>query len=99
VGHDVARSVDVPRQAILVRDSSGSSVVRYPSLGAAVTKEWRASGAHAAPTDVQRDEAVLHTADDTPFSEMIAVMDAIAGVKRPLVHGDAPAFALTLATQ
>jgi biopolymer transport protein ExbD len=84
-GQYVVRSRDVPRD--------GASLAR------AMGEEWRSSGVHTAPTDVDRDQAVLHTADDTPFSEMVAVMDAIEAPHRPLLHGQTPAFALTLATR
>jgi biopolymer transport protein ExbD len=84
-GQVVARSVDVPRE--------------YPALAKAIAVEWRSSGVHTSPTDTRRDEAVLHTGDDTPFKDMVAVMDAIEATERPLVRGKAPAFALTLATQ
>jgi biopolymer transport protein ExbD len=84
-GQYVLRSLDVPRDT--------------GALAKAIGQEWRTSGVHSAPTDVQRDEAVLHTANDTPFSQMVAVMDAIEATRRPLVRGDSAAFALTLATQ
>jgi biopolymer transport protein ExbD len=84
-GQYVVRSRDVPHDGA--------------SLAKAIGEEWRTSGVHTAPTDVERDEAVLHTADDTPFSEMVAVMDAIEATKRPVLHGQSPAFALTLATR
>jgi biopolymer transport protein ExbD len=84
-GHDIARSVEVPRD--------------YPALAKAIATEWRTSGVHTSPADAQRDEAVLHTGDDTPFSEMVAAMDAIEATRRPGIHGESPAFALTLATQ
>jgi biopolymer transport protein ExbD len=69
------------------------------SLARAIGEEWRSSGVHTSPSDRERDEAVLHTADDTPFGEMVAVMDAIEATRRPLLRGDSPAFALTLATR
>jgi biopolymer transport protein ExbD len=84
-GQVVARSVDVPRE--------------YPALAKAIAGEWRSNGAHTSAADPGRDEAVLHTADDTPFKEMVAVMDAIEATKRPQRHGESPAFALSLATQ
>ena len=84
-GHAVARSLEVPRE--------------YPALTRAIAAEWRTSGVHTSPSDGQRDEAVLHTSNDTPFSEMVAAMDAIETTRRVGLHGESPAFALTLATQ
>jgi biopolymer transport protein ExbD len=84
-GQVVARSVDVPRE--------------YPALARAIAGEWRSNGTHTSPADAQRDEAVLHTSDDTPFKDMVAVMDAIEATRRPLLRGESPAFALKLATR
>jgi biopolymer transport protein ExbD len=84
-GQVVGRSVEVPRE--------------YPALARAIAGEWRSGGVHTSPADVERDQAVLHTADDTPFKDMVAVMDAIEATRRPLLRGDAPAFALKLSTQ
>jgi biopolymer transport protein ExbD len=84
-GDAVARSVDVPRE--------------YPALRKAIATEWKVNGVHTSPRDTQRDVAVLHTADDTPFREMVAAMDAIAATQRPMGGGESSAFALTLATR
>jgi biopolymer transport protein ExbD len=84
-GQTVARSVDVPRE--------------YPALAQAISTEWRSSGSHTSPTDALRDQAVLHTGDDTPFREMVAVMDAIEATKRAGRPGGPSAFALTLSTE
>lgn len=87
-GDEVARSVDVPRE--------------FPALRKAIANEWRTNGVHTSPRDAERDVAVLHTADDTPFREMAAAMDAIAATRRPMGNGgkgDTSAFALTLATR
>ena len=84
-GQTVASSVEVPRE--------------YPALAKAIAGEWRSNGTHTSPNDTRRDEAVLHTADDTPFKDMVAVMDAIEATRRPLLRGESPAFALTLSTQ
>lgn len=69
------------------------------ALARAVDQEWHSNGAHVAPADPSRDRAVLHVSNETPFSEMVAAMDAIASAKRVVPHGQTPAFALTLATQ
>jgi biopolymer transport protein ExbD len=84
-GQYVIRSLEVPRDT--------------GALAKAMAQEYRSSGVHTSPTDAERDQAVLHTANDTPFAQMVAVMDAIAATRRPLVRGEAEAFALTLATQ
>jgi biopolymer transport protein ExbD len=84
-GQVVARSIETPRE--------------YPALAKAIAGEWRSSGSHTSPGDTRRDEAVLHTGNDTSFKEMVAVMDAIEATRRPLLRGESPAFALTLASQ
>jgi hypothetical protein len=90
----LASSVDVPRHAVVGKDG-----VHFPELAAAAAREWRSHGMHASPSDPQRDGAVLHTANDTPFEEMAAAMDALYAPTRPTTHGETPAFAVTLATQ
>jgi hypothetical protein len=84
-GQMVSRVVDVPRE--------------YPALAKAIAGEWKSNGSHTSPGDARRDEAVLHTGDDNPFKDMVAVMDAIEATRRPLLRGETPAFTLTLATQ
>lgn len=69
------------------------------SLARAVDKEWHSNGSHVAPADAARDRAVLHVSNETPFSEMVAAMDAVESAQRVVAHGRTPAFALTLATQ
>lgn len=72
---------------------------QMPALRQAVEREYRSRGVHTSPSDAERDVAVLHTPDDLPFADMVAAMDAIAATKRPLLRGESPAFALTLATR
>jgi biopolymer transport protein ExbD len=90
----VLRSLDVPRHALVVPGGG----VRFADLGAALEKEWKTDGTTRAPTDFARDRAVLHTANDTRYEDMIAAMDAIYGVHRVVRGGTTPAFAVTLAT-
>jgi biopolymer transport protein ExbD len=84
-GHDVIRSVDLPRE--------------LPALRATVAKEWRSNGRHLSPGDPGHDEAVLHVGDGSSYADMVAVMDAVEATRRPLARGDTPALALTLATE
>jgi biopolymer transport protein ExbD len=84
-GHAVLRSVVVDGDA--------------HALAKAVGEEWRSNGAHTSPSDPERDAAVLHTANDMRFADMVAVMDAIEGTRRTSLRGDGPAFALTLSAE
>lgn len=78
-GQTVVRSVDVPRDP--QRRANG---VAFPALASTVTREWQASGAHREPSDKLLDRAVVHAPNDMPYSELIAVMDAVAQPKREI---------------
>jgi biopolymer transport protein ExbD len=84
-GHSVLRSAVVEGDA---RD-----------LAKAIGNEWRASGVHTSATDPEQDAAVLHTANDARFADMVGVMDAIAATRRTSTRGEGPAFALTLSAE
>ena len=66
---------------------------RYPALSEAITKEWQAQGEHRRTDDRQLDRAVLHVPNDLPFSEVVAVLDALHAPRR----GKASAFDVSLA--
>jgi biopolymer transport protein ExbD len=66
---------------------------RYPALSEAISKEWQAQGMHRAPNDRQLDRAVLHVPNDLPFSEIVAVLDALHAPRR----GKSSAFDVALA--
>lgn len=61
---------------------------RYPALAEAITKEWQAQGQHRAPSDPKLDRAVLHVQNNLPFSEIVALLDALHAPRR----GKASAF-------
>lgn len=94
-GRTVLRTTDVPREA-----KRGGSVV-FPGLAAKVAGEWKASGVHREAMDRRFDRAVVHAANDMPYAELIAVMDAVAHPKRPVSNGsklvEATAFEVTFA--
>lgn len=74
----------------------------YPELSAKIADEWKNNpDAHRAPTDLKRDQAVLHTDDSAMFEEVIAVIDAIYKPQRAFRVGNAeemvPAFNVTFA--
>jgi len=95
-GSTVVRTVDVPRETRHDRTAS------LPTLAAKVRDEWRASGTHREAGDRRFDQAVVHAANDMPYGELIAVMDAVAEPKRALAAGgkqvEAAAFDITFAT-
>lgn len=82
-GRTVIRSIDVPREP----KKHGTRGVSFPSLADKVTGEWNASGLHREATDKQLDRAVVHAPNDMPYSELIAVMDAVAQPKRSYTVG------------
>ncbi len=97
-GSTVISSTDVPRTPVEV----APGVVQYPVLAERVGEEWRAHGVHRAATDRHSDVAILHTDNATPFGELTAVMDALHAPRRKVdrggTTGDAPAFAVSFAT-
>jgi biopolymer transport protein ExbD len=65
---------------------------RYPALSEAITQEWQAQGVHRAPTDPKLDRAVVHVPNDAPFSEIVAVLDALHAPRRGKVSAFDVAF-------
>jgi hypothetical protein len=88
-GATVLETEHVPRVQVLV-----GSEPRFPALSAAITKEWQAQGVHRAASDRQLDRAVLHVPNDLPFSEMVALLDALHAPRR----NKASAFDVALAS-
>jgi len=85
----VLETQHVPRAPVMV-----GAEPRFPALSEAITKEWQAQGVHRAPSDRQLDRAVLHVPNDLPFSEMVAVLDALHAPRR----GKSSAFDVALAS-
>ncbi len=82
-GGTVVSTLDVPRKDD-VKQEGPTRVVRYPELAAKIEDEWKAVGQHRDPTDRKLDQVVLHTDNETPYSQLIGVIDAIYQVHRPL---------------
>lgn len=73
----------IPKAAVET-EAGDSTIVTYPTLAAELEKEWAEHGQHRDPSDPKLDRAVLHTADNMPFGEIAAVLDAVASTKRPM---------------
>jgi biopolymer transport protein ExbD len=92
----------IPRKP-LEGEAAGASFVRYPDLAKVIEEEWKRNGDHKDAADKAVDRAVIHTADQLPFKEIAAVLDAIAAPKRDINVGGSvskiPAFATTFAVR
>jgi len=76
-GATVLESQQVPRVEVAV-----GSELRFPALTEAITTQWNGHGVHRAESDRQLDRAVLHVPNDLPFSEVVAVLDALHAPRR-----------------
>lgn len=68
--------------------------LRFQGLSEAITKEWQAQGQHRADSDRKLDRAVLHVQNDAPFSDIVALLDALHAPRR----GKASAFDVAFAS-
>ncbi len=95
-GSTVVNTIDVDRKKVNVGEEGE---YRYPDLAEKIKKEWEANGTHRNATDPKRDQAVLSTDNSTPFSDVIAVIDAIYTPQRDWAAGTktekVPAFNVT----
>ena len=85
-GATVVSSVDVPRKDDVASEGS-TKVVRYNDLAEKIEQEWKTVGQHRDAADRKFDTAVLHTDNETPYFQLVAVIDAIYRVKRPVNTG------------
>jgi biopolymer transport protein ExbD len=96
-GETVLARHDVDRKPVQV--AGGQTV--YPELARRIREEWQRSGAHKSPSDVRRDEAVLHASNSLEFGEIAAVLDAIGAASRErTIEGQTvriPAFSVSFA--
>ncbi len=97
-GSTVVNTIDVERKPVPVGNGGD---VTYPDLAKKVSDEWTSNGSHRAASDKKFDQAVLHTDNTTPFSDVIAVIDAIYQPQREFNLGGkvekVPAFNVTFA--
>ena len=94
-GQTVHATTEVMRKAVPGVDGDA----RYPDLAKAIEEQWKLYGTHQNADDRVQDRAVLSVDNRAPFSEIVAVIDAIYGSKRKLGDSDVNAFAVTFATR
>ena len=96
-GNTVINTISIDRK----KSTLGGDDFSYPDLAEKIAAEWESNGSHRAPTDLKRDQAVLHTDNTTKFEDLIAVIDAIYTPQREFKVGTAveqvPAFNVTFA--
>ena len=83
-GNTVVNTIDLDKKQVPIGEKGD---YRYPELAKKISEEWNSNGAHRAPTDTKLDQAVLHTDNSTPFSDIVAVIDAIYTPKRDFTFG------------
>lgn len=97
-GATVVNTIDVDRKQVKIGNGGD---YRYPALAERITQEWKSYGSHRSAADRKFDRAVLHTDNTTPFSDIIAVIDAVYEPQREFAMGSKvdkiPAFNLTFA--
>lgn len=95
-GSTVVNTIDVPRKPVKVGHD-----ITYPDLAKKITEQWKQNGSHRAASDKKLDQAVLHTDNSTPFSDVVAVIDAIYTPQRQYSYAGktemVPAFNVTFA--
>ncbi len=96
-GNTVVNTIDVEKKQVPMGDKGD---YRYPELAKKISDEWNANGTHRAASDTKLDQAVIHTDNSTPFSDIVAVIDAIYTPKRDFTGKKTekiPAFNVTFA--
>lgn len=97
-GATVHSTMEVPRKPVTVRVGQDDEV-RYPDLAKAVAEQWKLHGAHQNADDKVQDQAIVSVDNRAPFSEVVAVIDAIYHPKRPFHGEEINAFNVTFATR
>lgn len=96
----VISTVQVPMTSV-VRGDGRAAMSSYPELAAAIEREWKAQGSHRDPSDPRADVAVVHCDDRAPYSQIVAVIDAVYRTQRAFPGGGkavSPAMTVTFAT-
>ena len=80
-GATVHNTSAVKKQPVEVGDGVEKQV-RYPDLAKKISEEWTTYGSHKNDNDPKQDQAIISVDNRAPFSDLIAVIDAIYQPKR-----------------
>jgi biopolymer transport protein ExbD len=97
-GATVHATSEVPRKGVQVA-LGGDTVMRYPDLAAEIGKQWKEYGSHQNDNDRKVDQAIISVDNRTPFSDIVAVIDAIYAPKRTYKGEEINSFNVTFSAR
>jgi len=97
-GATVHATTEVPRKAVQM-PNGGETVTRYPDLAAKITEQWKEYGTHKNDGDKKLDQAMISCDNRAPFSDLVAVIDAIYASKRMSGGKEINAFNVTFSAR
>ncbi len=97
-GATVHNTSEVKRQAVDVGEGIEKQS-RYPDLAKEVETQWKQYGSHKNDNDNKFDQAIISVDNRAPFSDIVAVIDAIYQTKRTFKGGDFNAFNVTFSAR
>jgi biopolymer transport protein ExbD len=80
-GATVHITSEVKRQPVEVGEGTDKQI-RFPDLAKEIDKQWKENGSHKNDNDPKQDQAIISVDNRAPFSDLIAVIDAIYEPKR-----------------
>jgi len=77
----------------------GETVMRYPELATKIAEQWKEHGSNKNDDSRKLDQAIISVDNQAPFSDIIAVIDAIYSTKRTLHGKEINAFNVTFSAR
>lgn len=97
-GATVHATSEVPRKGI-PKNLGSQDIMTYPDLAKEIAKQWKEYGSHQNDNDRKQDQAIISVDNRTPFSEIIAVIDAVYTPKRTFKGEEITAFNVTFSAR
>jgi len=98
-GVTVHSTTTVERKGEPVQIAGGDTAMRYPKLAEKITEQWKEHGTHKNDDSRKLDQAIISVDNQRPFSDVIAVVDAIYATKRTLNGKEISAFNVTFSAR
>lgn len=97
-GATVHNTSEVKRQPVETGEGSEKQV-RFPDLAKKIFDEWGQYGSHKNDNDPKQDQAIISVDNRAPFSDLIAVIDAIYNPKRTFKGQEWTSFNVTFSAR